>query len=54
MSLLNKKLDVAIRYIFSLHRYKAKKKKSMNVLTINLISFFIAMSGRKKDSLKKE
>ena len=55
MSLLNKKLDVAIRYIFSLHMYKAKKKKkSMNVLTINLISFFIAMSGRKKDSLKKE
>ena len=54
MSVLNKKLDVAIRYIFSLHMYKAKKKKSMNVLTINLISFFIAMSGRKKDSLKKE
>ena len=54
MSLLNKKLDVAIRYIFSLHMYKAKKKKSMSVLTINLISFFIAMSGRKKDSLKKE
>ena len=53
MSLLNKKLDVAIRYIFSLHMYEAKKK-SMNVLTINLISFFIAMSGRKKDSLKKE
>lgn len=26
MSLLNKKLDVAIRYIFSLHMYKAKKK----------------------------
>lgn len=54
MSLLNNKLDVAIRYIFSLHMYNAKNKTTINVLTINLISFFIAMSGRKKDSLEKE
>ena len=27
MSLLNNKLEVSIRYIFSLHMYKAKQKK---------------------------
>ena len=54
MSLLNNKLDVAIRYIFSLHMYKAKKKKKIYKRLNNQSHFFFHSNEWSKEGFAEE